>query len=106
MRYANSGNYYCCGKAFPDAFNLRRLQRTKDPMMCVQCGRSFSDKNLPVAREKSAKKRDCRTVTSVGWQLGVRLTSKSTTSPTCLTSITYMGSVSKCTVAKQTSLDT
>ncbi|XP_052284440.1 neurotrophin receptor-interacting factor 1-like [Dreissena polymorpha] len=34
--HANSGNYNCCGKAFQDAYNLRRLQRTKDPnITCV-----------------------------------------------------------------------
>ncbi|XP_052268994.1 zinc finger protein 501-like [Dreissena polymorpha] len=34
--HANSGNYNCCGKAFQDAYNLRRLQRTKDPnVTCV-----------------------------------------------------------------------
>ncbi|KAH3704243.1 hypothetical protein DPMN_079299 [Dreissena polymorpha] len=35
-RHANSGNYYCRGKAFQDAYNLRRRQRTKDPnVTCV-----------------------------------------------------------------------
>ncbi|KAH3703950.1 hypothetical protein DPMN_079002 [Dreissena polymorpha] len=34
--HANSGNYNCCGKAFQDADNLRRLQRTKDSnVTCV-----------------------------------------------------------------------
>ncbi|KAH3694528.1 hypothetical protein DPMN_081968 [Dreissena polymorpha] len=58
--HANSGNYNCCGKAFQDAYNLRRLQRTKGPQchVCVQSDWSFADKYLLVAREKSAKKRD------------------------------------------------
>ncbi|KAH3829693.1 hypothetical protein DPMN_102921 [Dreissena polymorpha] len=34
--HANSGNYNCCGKAFQDAYNLRKFQRTKDPnVTCV-----------------------------------------------------------------------
>ncbi|KAH3799294.1 hypothetical protein DPMN_152900 [Dreissena polymorpha] len=74
--------------------------------MCVQCGRSFADKYLLVAQEKSAKKRDWRNVTAVGLQLGVRMTSNSTTRPTCLTSVTGVRSVSKRTDAKQTSLNT
>ncbi|KAH3801643.1 hypothetical protein DPMN_155301 [Dreissena polymorpha] len=34
--HAYSGNYICCEKALQDAYNLRRLQRTKDPnVTCV-----------------------------------------------------------------------
>ncbi|KAH3729001.1 hypothetical protein DPMN_054964 [Dreissena polymorpha] len=59
-RHANSGNYYCCGKAFQDAYPLRRHRASKHEgtkcHVCVQCGRNFADKYLLAAHEKSVKK--------------------------------------------------
>ncbi|KAH3692476.1 hypothetical protein DPMN_194317 [Dreissena polymorpha] len=46
--HAHSGSYYCCGKAFQDAFHLRRHRASKHEgpkcHVCVKCGKSFADK--------------------------------------------------------------
>ncbi|KAH3897337.1 hypothetical protein DPMN_021525 [Dreissena polymorpha] len=59
-KHANSGNYYCCGKAFQDAYHLRRHRASKHEgpkrHVCVQCGRSFAAKYLLAAHEKSERK--------------------------------------------------
>jgi fumarate reductase subunit C len=91
-----------------DAYNLRRLQRTKDPKVtCVySAAGALRTSTYSWLERKVQKKRDWWNVTSVGWQLGVRMTSESTSIPTCMTSVTVVRSVSKRTNAEQTFLDT